>query len=150
MSSPWNGHKITSPATRFIRNTCDPYAFWTDELKAIWPEVDGSDASAFWNLLSAIYALTEEEHVNLRATDAYAFTGGSQTTGKRKLLALIDAGLVVAVRNPSRRNEKFVTISDGARTAVLRTLDKWASYFDAGAAAYREYRSSSASQPVHA
>jgi hypothetical protein len=148
MSTPWYGQKITSPTTRFIRNTCDPYAFWAAELKAVWPEFDPADANTFWKLLSAIYALTEEEHLKLRATDAYAFTGGSPTTGKRKLHALIDAGLVLAARNPGRRNEKLVSISDEARTAVLRTLDQWASYFEAGAA-YRAYRSACDSQPAH-
>ncbi|WP_298426023.1 hypothetical protein [Rhodoblastus sp.] len=149
MSSPWDGQKITSPATRFIRSTCDPYGFWLNQLKRVWPSADEDDASSFWNLLSAIYALTEEEKVKLRATDAYAFAGGSTTTGKRKLVALINAGLVLTAKNPSRRNEKFVVISEEARGAVLRTLDEWASYFEADTAAYRRYRSSSMPRHAH-
>jgi hypothetical protein len=142
VSSPWDGKKITSPATRLVKGTADPYAFWLEQLKKIAPSLDPTDAAHYWNLLSAIYALTEEEKVKLRATDAYVFVGGSATTGKRKLLALVKAQLVLTAKNPARRNEKFVSISDAARDAVLRTLDEWASHFETHAAAYRKYRSS--------
>lgn len=149
MSSPWDGQKITSPATRLIKSASDPYLFWMGELSRIGASVDETDAIHFWNLLSAIYALTEEEHVPLRATDAYAFAGGSATTGKRKLIALMKAKLVVTAKNPGRRNEKFVSISDEARGAVLRTLDQWARYVATNAAAYREYRKSDGQSPQH-
>ena len=71
--------------------------------------LDAADAVHHWNLLSAIYALTEEEKVKLRATEAYAFAGGSATTGKRKLVALIKADLVLTAKTQARRNEKFVS-----------------------------------------
>ena len=89
------------------------------QLRQIGLDFDEIDAIPFWNLLSAIYALTEEEHVKLRATDAYAFAGGSATTGKRKLVALIRAKMVLTARNPAKRNEKFVSIADDARGAVF-------------------------------
>jgi hypothetical protein len=37
-----------------------------------------------WNLLSAIYSLTEEEGQALRATEAYAFAGGSECSHNNK------------------------------------------------------------------
>ncbi|MCI4678031.1 hypothetical protein K9U39_17305 [Rhodoblastus acidophilus] len=111
-------------------------------MRKIGPSLDAADAVHYWNLLAAIYALTEEEKVKLRATDAYGFSGSSATTGKRKLLALIKADLVLTAKNPGRRNEKFVFISEAAKDAVLRTLDEWAHYFEAYSAAYRKYRSS--------
>jgi hypothetical protein len=140
--SPWDGQKITSPATQFIKRASDPLSAWSTELRRIGLDFDETDATPFWNLLSAIYALTEEEHVKLRATDAYAFAGGSATTGKRKLVALIRAKLVLTARNPAKRNEKFVSIAEDARGAVLRTLDRWADSCEADAVAYREYKSS--------
>ena len=106
-SSPCDGQKITSPATQLIKSVSHPFSLWSAELKKTGLAFDESDAVAFWNVLSAIYALTEEEHVKLRATDAYAFAGGSATTGKRKLAALIQAKLVLTTRNTAKRNEKF-------------------------------------------
>lgn len=149
MESPWDGQKITSPATRLIKGASDPYVFWLNELREIGPTLDAADAVHYWNLLSAIYALTEEEKVKLRATDAYAFAGGSATTGKRKLVALIKADLVLTAKNPGRRNEKFVSISAAARRAVLRTLDEWAHHFETHTTAYRKYRSASHSGRAH-
>lgn len=148
MSSPWDRQKVTSPATRFIKSTIDRHAFWLNELRKIGPSLDEADAIHYWNLLSAIYALTEEEKLNLRATDAYSFSGGSATTGKRKLMALIGARLVLTAKNPGRRNEKLLFVSEEAGSAVLRTLDQWASCFQANTAAYLSYRSSHRSQPV--
>ncbi len=145
MSSPWIGQKITSPTTRLVKGTCDPHVFWLNELREIGPTLDTADAVQHWNPLSGIYALTEEEKVKLRATDAYAFAGGSATTGKRKFVALVKAGLVLTAKNPGRRNEKFVTISEAARRAVLRTLDEWADHFETHTSAYRKYRSASRS-----
>jgi len=142
MSSPWDDRKITSPATKLIMRASDPLAFWAAELQNAGLTFEEADVIPFWNLLSAIYALTEEEHAPLRATDAYAFSGGSATTGKRKLVALIRAKLVLTARNPARRNEKFVSVSKEARCAVLRTLDRWARFCEADTAAYLEYRSS--------
>lgn len=138
--SPWDGQKITSPATRIIKRASDPLSAWSAQLRQIGLDFDETDAIPFWNLLSAIYALTEEEHVKLRATDAYAFAGGSSTTGKRKLVALVRAGLVLTAKNPSRRNEKFVSVSKDVKDAVLRILNQWADRFEADAADYREYR----------
>jgi hypothetical protein len=138
--SPWDGQTITSPATRIIKRASDPLSAWSTQLRQIGLDFDETDAIPFWNLLSAIYTLTEEEHVKLRATDAYAFAGGSSTTGKRKLVALIRAGLVLTAKNPSRRNEKFVSVSKDVKDAVLRILDQWADCCEADAAAYREYR----------
>ena len=145
-SSPWDGQKITSPATQLIKSVGHPFSLWSAELKKTGLAFEESDAVAFWNVLSAIYALTEEEHVKLRATDAYAFAGGSATTGKRKLVALIQAKLVLTTRNTAKRNEKFVSVSDEARRAVLQTLDRWTDCYEAEFSAYRKYRSSDAGQ----
>ncbi|WP_374547735.1 hypothetical protein [Rhodoblastus sp.] len=142
MSSPWDDRKITSPATRLIRCASDPLVFWIEELRNLGLVFDETDGLAYWNLLSAIYALTEEERVKLRATDAYPFAGCSPTTGKRKLIALIRANLILTTRNPARRNEKFVVVSGEAKTAILRTLDRWASNWEAETAVYRQYRRS--------
>jgi hypothetical protein len=149
MPSPWDGQKITSPATQLVKGASDPFVFWSNQLREIGPGLDAADAVQHWSLLSAIYALTEEENVKLRATDAYAFAGGSATTGKRKFVALVKAGLVLTAKNPGRRNEKYVSISESARRAVLRTLDEWARLFETHSAAYRKYRSASHGGSAH-
>lgn len=136
----WRKLKLLSPASRLIRSASDPFDVWTAELTAIWPDCAAENAASFWSLISAIYALTDEEKTPLRATEAYGFAGGSATTGKRKLLALIEAGLVRAVKNSKRRNEKFIHLSAPARDAVLKTLDHWSEHFAQDAAAYRKFR----------
>lgn len=140
MSSPWTDKSITSPATKLILCATDPLSCWATELRELGVICDEADAVSYWSLLSSIYALTEEEHLKLRATDAYRFSGGSAVKGKRKLVALIRARLVLTAINPAKRNEKFVSISQDAKNAVLRTLDRLALDFEADAAAYRNYR----------
>lgn len=137
--SPWSHYKIGSPVTRLIKRAGDQFALWTSELKQLGLEFEEGDAIPYWNLLTAIYTLTEEEGVRVRATDAYAF-GSSNTTAKRKLAALIKAKLVITTENPDRRTEKFVTVSKEVQEAVLRTLDSWAENYEADTAAYRKHR----------
>lgn len=140
MPSPWDGYDVTSPITRIVKRAIDQFALWSGELHAMGMSFDEGDAIPYWNLLSAIYVLTEEEGVSLRATDAYGFCGGSATTGKRKLAALIRQGLVETRENPARRTEKFVRVSPRARQAVVATLDSWADNYAADTAAYRQHR----------
>jgi hypothetical protein len=140
VSSPWHGYKITSPATKIIKRASDQFSLWLSELRRMGLEFEEGDAVTFWNLLSAIYALTEEEQVKLRATDAYTFSGGSATTGKRKLAALIRAKLVLTTENPAKRTEKFVTVSKDVKAAVIKTLDSLADNYKADTTAYLKYR----------
>ena len=142
MPAPWDSYKINSPATRLIKRAGEQFAFWTSELEKMGLKFEEGDAIPYWNLLTAIYALTEEENVRLRATEAYAF-GSSNTTAKRKLAALIKAKLVLTAENPDRRTEKFVTVSKEVKAAVLRTLNSWAKNYEADTTAYRKYRRSS-------
>lgn len=148
--SPWRDADLFSPASRLIRSASDPFAVWTAQLTMIWPACDAESAPSFWSLISAIYALTEEENTPLRATDAYGFAGGSMTTGKRKLLALIEAGLVRTAKNPKRRNEKFIRLAEPTRDAVVMTLDHWAEHFAHDAAVYRKFRKKQAGDAAKA
>lgn len=140
MPSPWEGYAVTSPPTRIVKRAIDQFALWSGKLRDLGLSFEEGDAIPYWNLLSAIFVLTEEEGVALRATDAYAFCGGSPTTGKRKLAALIRHGLIATRENPARRTEKFVRVSEGARRAVIETLDSWAENYAADTAAYQRHR----------
>ena len=140
MPSPWEDYAVTSPSTRIVKRAIDQFALWSGKLHGLGLSFDEGDAIPYWNLLSAIFVLTEEEGVALRATDAYAFCGGSPTTGKRKLAALIREGLVLTQENPARRTEKFVRVSGDAKQAVVDTLDSWAENYAADTAAYQRYR----------
>jgi len=141
MHSPWAAYAANSPITKIIKRAINQFAQWSLQLRDLGLTFEEGDAIPYWNLLSAIYSLTEEEGHTLRATDAYAFAGGSLTTGKRKLADLIRHGLVVTRENPDRRTEKFVTVSDAARRAIIVTLDSWADNYAADTAAYEKHRS---------
>jgi DNA-binding MarR family transcriptional regulator len=140
MQSPWTNYSANSPVTKIVKRAIDQFAFWSSQLQRLGMKFDEGDSIPYWNLLSAIYSLTEEEGQPLRATDAYAFAGGSPTTGKRKLGALIKQGLVVTKENPAKRTEKFVTVSDEAKRAIVATLDSWADNYEADTAAYKLHR----------
>lgn len=144
MASPWDGYAVASPSTRIVKRAIDQFALWSGKLADLGLSFDEGDAIPYWNLLSAIFVLTEEEGVSLRATDAYGFSGGSATTGKRKLAALIRTGLVETRENPARRTEKFVRVSAAARRAIVDTLDSWATNYAADTAAYQRYRAKQA------
>jgi len=140
MHSPWEGYPANSPTTKIIKRAITQFALWSSQLRELGVTFDEGDAIPYWNLLSAIYALAEEESYPLRATDAYAFAGGSLSTGKRKLAELIRFGLVLTRENPARRTERFVTISGEARQAVIITLDSWAKNYAEDTAAYKRHR----------
>ena len=144
MQSPWTNYPANSPVTKIVKRAIDQFAFWSSQLQRLGMEFDEGDSIPYWNLLSAIYSLTEEEGQSLRATDAYAFAGGSPTTGKRKLGALIKQGLVVTKENPAKRTEKFMAVSDDVKRAVVATLDSWADNYEADTAAYKHHRSGQA------
>ncbi|MCL2713792.1 MAG: hypothetical protein FWD68_04145 [Alphaproteobacteria bacterium] len=142
MPSPWVGYPANSPVTKIIKRAITQFALWSTQLHELGATFDEGDAIPYWNLLSAIHALTDEEGHPLRATDAYAFAGGSLSTGKRKLAELIRLGLVVTRENPTKRTERFVTISPAARRAVIVTLDSWADNYAEDTAAYIKHRAS--------
>lgn len=144
MQSPWTNYPANSPVTKIVKRAIDQFAFWSSQLQRLGMKFDEGDSIPYWNLLSAIYSLTEEEGQPLRATDAYAFAGGSPTTGKRKLGALIRQGLVVTKENPAKRTEKFVAVSEEAKRAVVATLDSWADNYEVDTAAYKKHRYGSA------
>ncbi len=146
MTSPWDGYTIPSPSTRIVKRAIDQFALWSDKLRGLGIAFDDGDAMPFWNLLSAIDVLTEEERVPLRAADASTFCGGSATTGKRKLAMLIRHGIVVTRKNPARRAETFVTVSPAAREAVIDTLDAWAHDYAADTAGYLRHRAGQATR----